>query len=419
MDKKYLDYQHMRKNKPDTQKSKKRKGDWKQQPLSHFLRERKEKSDGKCEVHSVSVQYGVINQVDFLGRSFAAEDTSNYKLVYPYDVIYTKSPTGSYPYGIVKQNQNPYKVIVSPLYGIFKPQNKYIGYIIQSYFESPNTITKYLAPIIAKGAKNTIQISNELFLSRNVYLPSQPEEQKKIAGFLLSIDKQIEQQRMSLETLMRHKQALMQQLFPQRGEDTPILRFSKMRNRWKYSDLKKITSHCTKKNTKGEETTVLTNSAQYGVVKQQDYFDRDIVTLSNLKNYYLVEVGDFVYNPRVSIAAPVGPVSKNNLKKGIISPLYLVFRFNDSDNDFYVYYFQSLHWQVQLKKIANSGARFDRMSISTSEFFNIQVPDLSKTESEKIASLFLSLDKLIDCQQAKYDFLIKHKKGLMQQLFPN
>lgn len=406
----------MKENKPDVVIM---SSDWEPQPLSHFLRERKEKSDGVSEVHSVSVQYGVINQVDFLGRSYAAEDTSNYKLVYPYDVVYTKSPTGNYPYGIIKQNQNTFKVIVSPLYGVFRPRNKYIGYIIQSYFESPNTITKYLAPIIAKGAKNTIQISNDLFLSRNVYLPCQIEVQKKIAEFLSSIDKQIEQQRKELEALKQHKQALMQQLFPQRGQDTPALRFLNTRKGWKYEELKKITSHCTKKNTKEEETIVLTNSAQYGVIRQQDYFDRDIVTSSNLKNYYIVEVGDFVYNPRISIAAPVGPVSKNNLVRGIISPLYLVFRFNDDNNDFYVYYFQSIHWQMQLKKIANSGARFDRMSISTTEFFDIKVPNLSKTESVKIASLLCSLDRLINCQQAKYDLLVKHKKGLMQQLFPS
>ena len=405
----------MKENKPDVVIM---SSDWEPQPLSHFLRERKEKSDGVSEVHSVSVQYGVINQVDFLGRSYAAENTSNYKLVYPYDVIYTKSPTGNYPYGIIKQNQNTFKVIVSPLYGVFKPRNKYIGYIIQSYFESPNTITKYLAPIISKGAKNTIQISNELFLSRNVYLPCQIEAQKKIAEFLISIDKQIEQQRKELEALKQHKQALMQQLFPQRCQDTPALRFLNTRKGWKYEELKKITSHCTKKNTKEEEAIVLTNSAQYGVIRQQDYFDRDIVTSSNLKNYYIVEVGDFVYNPRISIAAPVGPVSKNNLVRGIISPLYLVFRFNDDNNDFYIYYFQSIHWQMQLKKIANSGARFDRMSISTTEFFDIKVPNLSKTESVKIASLLCSLDRLINCQQAKYDLLVKHKKGLMQQLFP-
>ena len=83
-------------------------GEWQEKPLSHFLHEHKTKSDGKCEVHSVSVTKGVINQVEYLGRSFAASDTSKYNLAKPGDIIYTKSPTGAFPYGIVKQNKNPY-----------------------------------------------------------------------------------------------------------------------------------------------------------------------------------------------------------------------------------------------------------------------------------------------------------------------
>ena len=112
------------------------KGEWKEQPLSKFLFEHKTKSDGKCEVHSVSVSKGVINQVEYLGRSFAAADTSKYNLAKPNDIIYTKSPTGDFPYGIVKMNKNPYNVIVSPLYAVYSPINKHIGYILDSYFES-------------------------------------------------------------------------------------------------------------------------------------------------------------------------------------------------------------------------------------------------------------------------------------------
>lgn len=414
MDKKYLDYQHMRKNKPDTQKSKKRKGDWKQQPLSHFLRERKEKSDGKCEVHSVSVQYGVINQVDFLGRSFAAEDTSNYKLVYPYDVIYTKSPTGSYPYGIVKQNQNPYKVIVSPLYGIFKPQNKYIGYIIQSYFESPNTITKYLAPIIAKGAKNTIQISNELFLSRNVYLPSQPEEQKKIAGFLLSIDKQIEQQRMSLETLMRHKQALLQQLFPQRGKNVPILRLKKYRSNgnWKLILGEKL-FECKTTKAGSKQLPILAISQELGAIPRDDINYNVIVSPENLANYKVVRKGDFV----ISLRSFQGGIEYSEYD-GLCSPAYVVLRKNmDIDNTFFKYYFKTKPFVHELNK--NLEGIRDGKIIRYSQFAELKIPvPPSKNEQTDIAAIFASLDKLIAANSLKLKSLLAHKKGLMQQLFP-
>ncbi len=190
-------------------------GEWQERPLSHFLHEHKTKSDGKCEVHSVSVTKGVINQVEYLGRSFAASDTSKYNLAKPGDIVYTKSPTGSFPYGIVKQNKNPYNVIVSPLYAVYTPVNQYVGCILDSYFESSVNTNNYLSSLIQKGAKNTIQISNDTFVSKSMCLPSNPAEQQKIAECLESLDSLIAAETKEVESLKIHKKGLMQQLFPQ------------------------------------------------------------------------------------------------------------------------------------------------------------------------------------------------------------
>ena len=189
-------------------------GEWQEKPLSHFLHEHKTKSDGKCEVHSVSVTRGVINQVEYLGRSFAASDTSKYNLAKPGDIIYTKSPTGAFPYGIVKQNKNPHNVIVSPLYAVYTPMNQYVGYILDSFFESSVNTNNYLSSLIQKGAKNTIQISNDTFVSKSMCLPSNPAEQQKIAECLESLDSLIAAETKELEFLKIHKKGLMQQLFP-------------------------------------------------------------------------------------------------------------------------------------------------------------------------------------------------------------
>ncbi len=190
-------------------------GAWEVKPLSHYLHEHKTKSDGKCEVHSVSVTKGVINQVEYLGRSFAASDTSKYNLAKPGDIIYTKSPTGAFPYGIVKQNKNPYNVIVSPLYAVYTPVNQCVGYILDSFFESSVNTNNYLSSLIQKGAKNTIQISNDTFVSKSMCLPSNPAEQQKIAECLESFDSLIASETKKLESLKTHKRGLMQQLFPQ------------------------------------------------------------------------------------------------------------------------------------------------------------------------------------------------------------
>lgn len=408
----------MKENKPDVVIM---SSDWEPQPLSHFLRERKEKSDGVSEVHSVSVQYGVINQVDFLGRSYAAEDTSNYKLVYPYDVVYTKSPTGNYPYGIIKQNQNTFKVIVSPLYGVFRPRNKYIGYIIQSYFESPNTITKYLAPIIAKGAKNTIQISNDLFLSRNVYLPCQIEVQKKIAEFLSSIDKQIEQQRKELEALKQHKQALMQQLFPHIGNNKPRVRVVRSNQKWKVLHTEEVFIRVTERNN-GQSDNVLTISAQFGLIKQQDFFDR---TISNdIKDYYLIKKGDFTYNKSYSSQYPMGVIKPlKNYEDGVVSPLYICFRVKDGFvHDFFEHYFESGLFNYEIRKIAQEGARnHGLLNVSVKDFFTktkLLVPTLVE-EQETIAKTLSSINTIIEASEKKYELLKNHKRGLMQQLFPD
>lgn len=190
-------------------------GEWGKKPLSNFLFEHKTKSDGKCEVHSVSVSKGVINQLVYLGRSFAAADTSKYNLAKPNDIIYTKSPTGDFPYGIVKMNKNPYNVIVSPLYAVYSPINKYIGYILDSYFESSANTNNYLSSLIQKGAKNTIQISNTTFVSKSICLPENPSEQKAIAECLSELDNLIAAESNKLENLKSYKKGLMQQLFPQ------------------------------------------------------------------------------------------------------------------------------------------------------------------------------------------------------------
>ena len=136
--------------------------------------------------------FSSVDQIEHLGRSYAAADTSNYGRVEYGDVVYTKSPTGLFPFGIVKQSQMQESVAVSPLYGIFIPQNYYLGKLLHYYFESPANTNNYLAPIIQKGAKNTINISNDTFLSASLCLPMDEDEQKKIVAFISAFDDKIQ-----------------------------------------------------------------------------------------------------------------------------------------------------------------------------------------------------------------------------------
>ena len=188
------------------------KDEWKETKLGKILKEHKIKSDNKSEVFSVSVHKGIINQIEHLGRSFSAEDTSNYNLVKPFDLVYTKSPTGDFPFGIIKQNLNPFNVIVSPLYGVFESINKFLGTLLHYFFESSIRTNNYLKPIIQKGAKNTINISNDTFLSKSILVPINLNEQQKIAEVLTACDDEINLLNLKLENLKKQKQGLMQKL---------------------------------------------------------------------------------------------------------------------------------------------------------------------------------------------------------------
>ena len=190
-----------------------KKGTWQNVMLSEVLQEQNELNKEDYTVHSVSVSVGVVNQVEYLGRSFAAKDTAHYHVVRYGDIVYTKSPTGNQPYGIIKQSfcQNP--VAVSPLYGVYKPISFEIGNILHFYFLNPLNTNNYLLPLIQKGAKNTINITNRRFLENRIHLPISNDEITSVSKTLSSLSSKIELENNTLDSLLMQKRYLLNQLF--------------------------------------------------------------------------------------------------------------------------------------------------------------------------------------------------------------
>ena len=167
---------------------------WEAEKLSFFLKERKlrNRENKYDEVFSVAKEKGVINQIEHLGRSYASSNISNYKVVLPHDVVYTKSPTAGFPFGIIKQNKLNRAGVVSVLYAVYEPINPSIGLLIDYYFSSWVNTYNYLKPLVRIGAKNTMNIGNKEFLSgENLSLPKSEEEQEKIAQLFSVIGKKI------------------------------------------------------------------------------------------------------------------------------------------------------------------------------------------------------------------------------------
>lgn len=193
----------------------------------------------------------------------------------------------------------------------------------------------------------------------------------------------------------------------------------RMHGPWKLTPLRDLAERGKTKNRDEKIQRVLTNSAEFGVVDQRDFFDKDIATQGKLESYVVVELGDYVYNPRISATAPVGPISKNQIGTGVMSPLYTVFRFKNTENSFFQHYFKTTGWHTYMRQASSTGARHDRMAISSDDFMAMPLPVApAPEEQQRIADCLDSVDELIAAQARKLDALKTHKKGLMQQFFP-
>ncbi|WFP96916.1 restriction endonuclease subunit S [Acinetobacter sp. ANC 7201] len=241
------------------------------------------------------------------------------------------------------------------------------------------------------------------------------EEQTKIAAFLSAVDEKISQLSQKHVLLSQYKQGMMQKLFSQqirfKADDGSEF------GEWEDKPLNEIASKRSGKNKDGSISEVLTNSATQGIIKQSDYFEREIVTESNLNGYYIVNLDDFVYNPRISVHAPVGPIKRNKKCLGVMSPLYTVFTVSEGNLAYLEYFFDSNFWHDYVKGVANSGARHDRMNITNKDFFDMPIFYPCLEEQTKIANFLSSIDQKIEVVAQQIEQAKTWKKGLLQQMF--
>ena len=188
---------------------------------------------------------------------------------------------------------------------------------------------------------------------------------------------------------------------------------------WEQRKLSEITDKVTEKNAGLQYVETFTNSAEFGIISQRDFFDHDIAKLGSLDGYYIVKNEDFVYNPRISTSAPVGPINRNKLgRTGVMSPLYTVFRPHDIDTTYLEYFFKCGYWHSFMNFNGDSGARSDRFSIRDNVFFQMSIPIPDIDEQRKIGELLTCLDNLITLHQRKFEKLTNVKKSMLEKMFP-
>lgn len=395
--------------------------EWKEYRLSDFLTRYSETNKDEeftiDEILSLSSHYGIVSRKELLEDTYSNVNHFSYKKTRLNDLVYGKSISASYPYGLFKVNDFR-DGLLSTLYYTFKVKENVFPKFIDCYFSHLNRANNFLRKYVLVGDRY-ITADADYLLSGKISLPTQKEEQEKIADFLIQIDERIAQLTAKKEHLEQYKKGITQKIFSQK------LRF-KIKNEdgelveppeWEKRKLKDVFIRKSVKNKGSLIKNVLTNSATRGIISQGDYFDKDIANQNNLEGYYIVEIDDFVYNPRISVSAPVGPLKRNHLEKGVMSPLYTVLESKKGNLCFYEHYFQTSFWHKYMRGIANYGVRYDRMNITNDDFEKLPLPFPDIKEQEKIASFLNELSQQINLVSEQLEETRTFKKALLSKLF--
>ena len=245
---------------------------------------------------------------------------------------------------------------------------------------------------------------------QSLYLPCR-DEQEKVAKFLGLLSNRINKQQQFVSALKKYKRGVMQRIFRNMSAVSP--------SGFETVQLSAIFKKVSRRNNKSEIKNVITNSAEYGLIPQRDFFDKDIAVDGNTSNYYVIEQGDFVYNPRKSNTAPYGPFNRyEREERGIISPLYTCLVLQaDIEPSYLAWYFKSDAWYRYIYDNGSQGVRHDRVSMTDGLLMGIPVIIPSKEAQLKIAKLLDCLESRFQTELSQYESLKSIRVALLQQLF--
>ena len=385
------------------------KDDWEQRKLIDYLdvsNEKNKKGDyKKTDVLSVSGEVGIVNQIEFQGRSFAGVSVENYGIVNEGDVVYTKSPLKANPYGIIKTNKGK-AGIVSTLYAVYKPKENTDSNFVQIYFELDSRMNSYMHPLVNKGAKNDMKVSDENALKGNVTFPK-INEQKAISNFITELDHLIALHQRKCDETKQLKKFMLQKMFPKNGEKNPEIRFEGFTDDWEQRKLGEIVL----RESLARESTIDLPYVEYeDVIAEEGRINKDIRKKEGIKKGIFFDGSQVLYGK-------LRPYLHNWLNpdfSGVAVGDWWVLKPNNVDKNFIYRLIQT----QQFDDIANqsTGSKMPRADwnlVSNTEF---AIPT-SQVEQTKIGGYFSTLDNLITLHQRKCEKLKELKKFMLQNMF--
>ena len=301
---------------------------------------------------------------------------------------------------------------------VILPQGECCGEWLLQFFISHN---KELLLEFGKTGTTVESVDFGKIKDMLLYMPSTVEQQQ-IGDFFAKLDSLITLHQRKYDKLTKVKKAMLEKMFPENGSPYPEIRFKGFTDAWEQRKLSDMVERVTRKNENRESELPLTISAQYGLIDQNEFFDKRIAS-RDVSGYYLLKKGEFAYNKSTSSDAPWGAVKRlDRYEMGVLSTLYIVFALKENgniDSDFLVSYYDTDCWHKGVQAIAAEGARnHGLLNITPADYFEtvLTVPSDVK-EQHQIGSFFAKLDTLITLHQRKLEKLKNIKKACLEKMF--
>lgn len=390
--------------------------EWQETLLSDWLIPSKKKntdlSFGKNDVLSVSSEFGVVNQIQFQGKSFAGASVANYGVLNKGDIVYTKSPLRQQPYGIIKSNKDR-AGIVSTLYATYNCCDNVCPDFVEEYFNNDNRLNKYLRPLVRKGAKNDMKISSEGALEGNIIFPLSKDEQILITEFLAKYSLLINFCREKIDRLQKMKNSMLANMFPQKGETKPKVRFKGFEGDWNISKISTLYERSSLKNDLSFDSNKIISVANMYFIAKQENADEEY-----LKTYNIMHLGDIAFEGNKSKNFSHGRFVENTIGDGIISHVFVVFKplMKNFDLLFWKYYINNENIMKDiLVRCTKSSTMMTDLVVEDFLKESLLVP--SYEEQMKIGDYFRKLDEQINLETKRLEKLKRIKSACLDKMF--
>ena len=299
--------------------------------------------------------------------------------------------------------------------GLIKNGGQIQNQFLLQYLKT-NLFNKYIQIEMAGNTQKFLGLET----LRNTKVPvSSQEEQSAIGSLFRTLDDLLASYKDSLTTYQSLKVTMLSKMFPKAGQTVPEIRLDGFEGEWVEKRLKDISKRVTRKNNDLVSERALTISAQFGLIDQEEFFQKKIAS-KDVSGYYLIKKGEFAYNKSYSTGYPLGAIKRlDKYENGVLSTLYILFKAVDIDSDYLAHYYESDKWHREVSMCAAEGARnHGLLNIAPADFFNTRlVIPKELAEQQAIGSYFSNLDNLINSHQEKISQLETLKKKLLQDMF--